>query len=80
LGVKVAAFGYLLVLRDLREKGLQAAAVENGIVHLHKVAVIRDFGEQVEVNSGLKQGDRVMLNPAVDLAEGAKCKRGRRPC
>jgi multidrug efflux pump subunit AcrA (membrane-fusion protein) len=41
---------------------------------LRKVAVVRDFGEEVEVNGGLRQGDRVVLNPAVDLADGSKVR------
>ncbi len=52
--------------------GLQVAVVENGVVHLRKVAVVRDLGQQVELNSGLKPGDQVILNPAVDLADGSK--------
>jgi RND family efflux transporter MFP subunit len=58
------------------ESGVQVAAVENGAVHLHKVAVIRDLGQQVEVNSGVTQGDQLILNPAVDLAEGSKVRTG----
>jgi RND family efflux transporter MFP subunit len=54
--------------------GLQVAVVENGVVHLRKVTVVRDLGEQVEINSGVKQGDQVILNPVVDLAEGSKVR------
>jgi RND family efflux transporter MFP subunit len=54
--------------------GLQVAVVENGVVHLHKIGVVRDLGREVLVNSGVKQGDQVILNPAVDLAEGAKVR------
>jgi RND family efflux transporter MFP subunit len=54
--------------------GLQVAVVENGVVHLRKVSVVRDLGQEVEVNSGIKQGDQVILNPAVDLAEGSKVR------
>ena len=54
--------------------GLQVAVVENGVVHLRKVSVVRDLGQEVEVNSGVKQGDQVILNPAVDLAEGSKVR------
>jgi RND family efflux transporter MFP subunit len=56
------------------EAGLQVAVVENDVVHLRKVAVIRDFGREVEVNSGVKRGDQVILNPAVDLADGSKVR------
>jgi len=56
------------------EGGLQVAVVENGVVHLRKIGVVRDLGREVLVNSGVKQGDRVILNPAVDLAEGAKVR------
>jgi RND family efflux transporter MFP subunit len=52
--------------------GLQVAVVENGVVHLRKVAVVRDLGRPVLVNSGMKRGDQVILNPAVDLAEGTR--------
>ena len=49
--------------------GLQIAVVENGVVHLHKIGVVRDLGRKVEVNSGLKRGDQVILNPAADGAK-----------
>src|SRR5215468_524757 len=54
--------------------GLQVAVVENGAVHLRKINVVRDLGREVEVNSGVKRGDQVILNPSVDIAEGAKVK------
>jgi multidrug efflux pump subunit AcrA (membrane-fusion protein) len=46
--------------------------VENGVVHLRKVKVVRDFGQRVGIDSGVKPGDQVILNPAVDLADGSK--------
>lgn len=52
--------------------GLQVAVVENGVVHLRKIGVVRDLGREVEVSSGVKRGDQVILNPSVDLAEGAR--------
>jgi len=54
--------------------GLQVAVVENGVVHLRKVSVVRDLGQEVEINSGVKAGDQVVLNPAVDLADGSKVR------
>jgi RND family efflux transporter MFP subunit len=56
------------------EAGLQVAVVENGVVHFRKVDVVRDLGQQVEINSGVRQGDQVILNPAVDLAEGSRVR------
>lgn len=56
------------------EAGLRVAVVENGVVHLRKVGVVRDLGRQVMVDSGVKRGDQVILNPAVDIAEGAKVR------
>lgn len=52
--------------------GLQVAVVENGVAHIQKVTVVRDFGTEVEASDGVKDGDRVILNPPVDLADGAK--------
>jgi RND family efflux transporter MFP subunit len=54
------------------EGGLQVAVVEKGVVHLRKVNVVRDFGQRVDINSGVKPGDQVILNPSVNLAEGSK--------
>jgi multidrug efflux pump subunit AcrA (membrane-fusion protein) len=51
---------------------VQVAVVENGVVHLRKVNVVRDFGQHVDVDSGVKAGDQVVVNPAVNLAEGNK--------
>jgi RND family efflux transporter MFP subunit len=54
------------------ENGLQVALVRNGVVQLQKISIARDFGKQVEVRQGLRQGDLVVLNPMVDLADGSK--------
>jgi len=53
-------------------QGLHVAAIENGNVQMRKVTVARDFGTHVEVTDGLKDGDQVILNPSVNLAEGSK--------
>jgi RND family efflux transporter MFP subunit len=58
------------------EAGLQVAVAENGVVHLRKVTIVRDLGKEVEINSGVKQGDQVILNPAVDLVDGSKVRSG----
>jgi RND family efflux transporter MFP subunit len=54
------------------ENGLHVAVVTNGIAHLQKIAIARDFGTEVEVHDGVKPGDQVILNPMIDLAEGSK--------
>jgi RND family efflux transporter MFP subunit len=56
------------------QHGLQVAVVESGVVHLRKIGLVRDLGREVEVNSGVKRGDQVILNPSVDLAEGARVR------
>jgi RND family efflux transporter MFP subunit len=54
------------------QNGLHVAVVENGIAHLQKINIARDFGTEVEVHDGVKPGDQVILNPMVNLAEGSK--------
>jgi RND family efflux transporter MFP subunit len=54
------------------ESGVQVAVVEQGVVHLRKVNVVRDFGQRVDIDRGIKVGDQVILNPSVNLAEGSK--------
>src|SRR5271165_803062 len=71
---KTASFRVSAEAVIFNEAGMQVAVVENGVVHLRKIGVVRDLGREVLVNSGVKQGDQVILNPAVDLAEGAKVR------
>jgi multidrug efflux pump subunit AcrA (membrane-fusion protein) len=52
--------------------GIQVAVVENGTAHLRKIAIARDLGRDVEVSAGVRSGYRVIVNPPVDLADGAK--------
>ncbi len=54
--------------------GMQVAVVENGVAHLHKIAITTDYGTEVEVNEGVKDGDQVVLQPPVNLAGGDKVK------
>ncbi len=52
--------------------GLQVAVVDNGIVHIRKISVARDFGTQLEVRDGVKPGDQLVLNPTVELTDGRR--------
>jgi RND family efflux transporter MFP subunit len=65
----------LLVPADaiiFNRSGMQVAVVTNGKAEIRKVKVTRDLGTRVEVNSGIKAGDRVILNPPVSLVDGSK--------
>jgi RND family efflux transporter MFP subunit len=54
------------------QNGMQVAVVENGVAHLHKIVITTDYGTEVEVNAGIKDGDQVILQPPVNLADGEK--------
>jgi RND family efflux transporter MFP subunit len=54
------------------ENGVHVAVAENGIARMHKITVARDLGTEVEVHGDIKNGDRVILNPPVDLVQGSK--------
>jgi RND family efflux transporter MFP subunit len=57
------------------QAGLHVAVVDtNGTVHMRKIAIVRDFGREVEVHDGVQNGDQVILNPPVDLEDGAKVR------
>jgi len=52
--------------------GMQVAVVSNGKAEIRKVNVKRDLGTRVEVDSGIKAGEQVILNPPVTLSDGSK--------
>jgi len=52
--------------------GLSVAIVDDGVVHLRKITLVRDFGTTVEVSEGVAESDKVVLNPQVDLTDGRK--------
>jgi RND family efflux transporter MFP subunit len=54
------------------QSGMQVAVVDNGVAHLHKIAITTDYGTEVEVNEGVKDGEQVILQPPVNLADGSK--------
>jgi hypothetical protein len=55
-------------------EGLSVAVIENGVARIRALTVVRDFGTNVEVSAGVKEGDEVVLNPPVDLNEGRQLK------
>jgi RND family efflux transporter MFP subunit len=55
----------------IRGGGTQVAVIGPGHkVHLQKVVVGRDYGPEVEVTSGLSEGDTVIVNPGDEIREG----------
>lgn len=56
-----------------RKEGPQVAVVDkDGVVHLQKITIGRDFGSTLEVASGATREDRIVINPSDSLQEGAK--------
>ena len=55
----------------LRGEGPRVAVVdENGVVKLHPVELGKDFGQKIEVLSGVTVADRLVLNPPDSLSDG----------
>lgn len=53
-----------------RQEGLQTAVVRNGRAQLITVTIGRDYGDKVEVLSGLKSTDEVIVSPFDSLVSG----------
>src|SRR4029450_13360853 len=54
-----------------RAQGPQVATVTgDNRIHWQKISVGRDFGTQIEVLDGLKENNKVVMNPTDDLDEG----------
>jgi len=57
----------------VRADGTQVAVVRpDHIVHMQKIAVGRDYGDRLEVQSGLAEGDLIITNPSDLAREGSQ--------
>jgi RND family efflux transporter MFP subunit len=54
-----------------RSAGLQVGVVRNGIAKLVPITIGRDYGDTVEVLTGLASTDQVIVNPSDSLIDGA---------
>ncbi|MBC8089293.1 MAG: efflux RND transporter periplasmic adaptor subunit, partial [Phycisphaerae bacterium] len=54
----------------IRSTGALVAVVRDGKVHMTKITLGRDYGQEVEVMSGLSEGDKLVVNPGDDIADG----------
>jgi multidrug efflux pump subunit AcrA (membrane-fusion protein) len=66
-----------------RSEGLRVGVVRDGAAQLIPITVGRDYGNEVEVVSGLSARDQVISNPADSLVSGqpvriASAERGSR--
>ena len=50
--------------------GMYVIVVKDGNVHYQKITIGRDFGNEVEVRTGLAGGERVVVSPSDDLRDG----------
>jgi RND family efflux transporter MFP subunit len=57
-----------------RSEGLRAGVVRNGQAKLLPVTIGRDYGDKVEVTSGLAPDDEVIVNPSDSLVDGTKVR------
>lgn len=57
-----------------KNDGLYAAVVNNGKVEYRKVEVARDYGNKMEISTGLKASDLVVLDAPDGLAGGSSVK------
>ena len=55
-----------------RSEGISAAVVQNGQIAIVPVTIGRDFGNSLEVTSGLNANDQIVVNPPDSIATGQK--------
>jgi RND family efflux transporter MFP subunit len=55
-----------------RSEGLRVAVVRNGRTQLVPVSLGHDFGDSVEIISGIKKDDAVIVNPSDSIVSGEK--------
>jgi hypothetical protein len=72
LAVPAQASTYLLPVNTLifRSEGLRVGVVKDGKVTLSAVTPGRDFGNEIEIVSGLKADDQVIINPPDSIVSG----------
>jgi RND family efflux transporter MFP subunit len=72
LAVPSQASTYLLPVNTLifRSEGLRVGIVKNGKVVLTAVTPGHDFGNEIEIVSGLKSDDQVIINPPDSIISG----------
>ncbi len=57
----------------VRQNGPQVGVVgPDHVVHFQRIQLGRDFGDKIEVLSGLQAGQQVVVNPGDSVQEGAK--------
>ncbi len=57
-----------------RSEGISAAVVQSGKVSIVPVTIGRDFGDSLEVTSGLNVNDQIVINPPDSIAAGQKAQ------
>ncbi len=62
-----------------RTTGLFVVVVKDGKAHFQSVQLGRDFGDEVEVRTGLTGGEKVVISPSDDLQEGDPVQIGAQP-
>jgi RND family efflux transporter MFP subunit len=72
LQVPTSASAYLIPVNTLifRSEGLHVGVVKDGKVVLSAVTPGHDFGDEIEIVSGLKANDRVIVNPPDSIVSG----------
>ncbi len=72
LAVPTQSSTFLLPVNTLlfRSEGLRVGIVKNGKVALTAVTPGHDFGDQIEIVSGLKPDDQVIINPPDSIVTG----------
>jgi RND family efflux transporter MFP subunit len=56
------------------QNGMQVAIYSDGAAHLRKVGIGEDNGAEVQIATGLKSGEELIVSPPAGLADGAKVK------
>jgi RND family efflux transporter MFP subunit len=62
-----------------RQEGLRVGVARDGIVKLIPISIGRDYGNTVEVTSGLTLADQVVLNPSDSLVSGTRVEMNANP-